>query len=95
MHVMIMPDTIMKRLGPCRDMGTSTSRYGQKRNNVAMSMSRRPISCQYNTPDSIRMKVDSHLKKPIATSVSQKIPNLLLRYLMAKPDPCEDKDSSK
>ena len=47
MHIMIMPDAILMSISSCLDKATSTSRYGQKRNYVAMSMSGRPISCQY------------------------------------------------
>ena len=81
MHVMIMPDTIMIRLGPCRGKGTSTSRYGQKRNNVAVSMSSRPISCQYNArfhQDEGRFsfkEAHCHISITKDTSPSTQVPN--------------------
>ena len=39
MHIVIMPDTILMSISSCLDKATSTSRYGQKRNYAAMSMS--------------------------------------------------------
>ena len=68
MHIMIMPDTILMSISSCLDKATSTSRYGQKRNYVAMSMSGRPISCQYKAACH-QDEVDSHSKEAPATSV--------------------------